>query len=174
MAGNPLSQLAIPITPDAVGSDRIKPPHDDGRIVPVGQAVEHAGRALRSPVARVAAIDREREGSRGAQRFGGAAHEQAELPVAGVIAERDRLALLRAQAAQRADDHILRSAERVGAPAHPGVLGQAEDVAARFGAQHLRRQRQTPLRSVAFDADDTRSKRPNRGPARAGAESSGP
>jgi len=88
----------------------------------------------------------------GTQRFGGAAHEQADLPVAGVIAERDRLALLRAEAAHRADDHILRSAERVRAPAHPGVLGQAEDVAARFGAQHLRRQRQTPVRALAFDA----------------------
>jgi len=151
MAGSPFARRY----PDHAGCGWQRPDqpsHDDGRIVPVGQTVEHAGRALRSPVARIAAIDRERESSRGAQRFGGAAHEQADLPVAGVIAERDRLALLGTKAAHRADDHILRSAERVRAPAHSGVLGQAEDVAARFGAQHFRRQRQTPARSLAFDA----------------------
>ena len=141
--------------PDHAGRGRQRsdqPPHDDGGVVPVGEAVEHAGRALRPPVARVAAVDGERDRSRGAQRFGGAAHEQADLPVAGVIAERDRLAVLERRPPMRADDHVLRSAERVRAPAHAGVLRQAEDVAARLVAQHLRRQRQAPVRALAFDA----------------------
>ena len=41
----------------------------------------------------------ERDRALGAQRLGGLAHEQADLPVAGVIAERDRRAVLVAQAA---------------------------------------------------------------------------
>ena len=148
-----------------------QPPHHDGRVVPVRQAVEHAGRALRPPVAGVAAVDGERDRPRGAQRLRGAAHQQSDLPVPGVIAERDWLALLRAQPAHRADDHVLRSAERVRAPAHPGVLREAEDVAARLVAQHLRRQRQTSVGPIALRCATSRSLRPNRAPARAAAES---
>ena len=129
-----------------------QPPHHDRRVVPIGEAVEHAGRALCSPVAGVAAVDGERHGSCRAERFRRAAHQQSDLPMAGVIAECDRLALLRAQAAHRADDDVLRSAEGVRTPAHAGVLGQPEDVAARLIAQHLRRDRQAPFRSVALNS----------------------
>ena len=129
-----------------------QPPHDDRRVVAIGQAVEHAGRALRSPVARIAAVDGERDGARRAQRLRRTAHQQSDLPVPGVVAEGDRLALLGAHATHGADDHVLRSAERVRAPAHAGVLREAEDVAARLVAQHLRGQRQTSLGPSAFEA----------------------
>jgi hypothetical protein len=121
-------------------------------VVPVRQAVEHAGRALRPPVAGVAAVDGERDRPCGAQRLGRGAYQQSDLPMAGVIPERDWLALLRAQPAHRADDHVLRSAERLRAPTHAGVLGEAEDVAARLVPEHLRRQRQTSVRPIALDA----------------------
>src|SRR5678815_5974778 len=88
--------------------------------------------ALRAPVTRIAAVHGERNRSRGSQRFGSASHEQADFPVARVIPERDRLTLLRAQATHRADDHVLRTAERIGAPAHARILRQAEDIAAWF------------------------------------------
>ncbi len=147
-----------------------QPPHHDRRVVAIGQAVEHAGRALRPAVAGVAAVDGERNRAGRAQRFRGAAHQQSDLPVAGVIAERDRLALLRAQAAHRADDDVLRSAEGVRAPAHAGVLGQAEDVAARLVAQHLRASAADVRRALRPRCASGRSAPPNRAPARAAAE----
>ena len=63
------------------------------RVVAVGQAVEHPGRALGAAVARVGA-ERRRTGSRPSPRNSarGCLHQQADLPMAGVIAQRDRLA----------------------------------------------------------------------------------
>ena len=40
----------------AGGQRADQPAHDDGRVVAVGQRVEHAGGALRAPVARVADV----------------------------------------------------------------------------------------------------------------------
>ena len=73
-------------------------------------------------------------------------HEQADLPVAGVIAERDRRAVRRADAALRAEDEELRAAELARVPAHAGVLRQPEEVAAGALEQHLLGQRQLALR----------------------------
>ena len=67
--------------------------HRDRRVVAVGQAVEHPGRSLRAPVAGIAAVGRERDDALLAQRLGCGPHEQADLPVAGVVAERDRRAV---------------------------------------------------------------------------------
>ena len=61
IAGRPLSQVATPITPLRVGSERISRRKHDGGVVAVGQAVHHAGRALRAAVARVGAEAGERD-----------------------------------------------------------------------------------------------------------------
>jgi len=58
--------------------------------------------------------------------------------VPGVVSQRHRAAVLAAQAAVCADDDVLRAAQGRGAPAHAHVLRQAEDVAARLLAQHVR------------------------------------
>ena len=58
-------------------------------------------------------------------------HEQADFPMAGVIAERDRFAVRRAQSALRAEDEKLFAPDFGGIPAHAGVLRQAEQIAAR-------------------------------------------
>ena len=63
-----------------------------GRVVAVGQAVHHPGRALRAAVAGVGDHCGERHHAGPTQLFGGLPHEQADLPVARVVAERDRLA----------------------------------------------------------------------------------
>ena len=59
MAGSPLSQVATPITPRRVGSERIRRRENGGGVVAIRQAVEHAGGALRAAVAGVGAISRE-------------------------------------------------------------------------------------------------------------------
>ena len=57
--------------------------------------------------------------------------EEADLPVAGVIAEGQRRAVRVAHAAERAQDQHLGPAQLRGRPAHAHVLRPAEDVAAR-------------------------------------------
>ena len=81
------------------------------------------------------------------QLLGGRLHEQADFPVAGVIPERDGPAVGGADAALGAEHQELRPAQLARVPAHAGVLGQPEDVAARPLDQHLRGQRQAARRA---------------------------
>jgi hypothetical protein len=63
--------------------------------------------------------------------------------VSGVQTERDGPSIRRAYAALGAEDEELRPAQLLGVPAHAGVLGEAENVAAGRLAQQLLGQRQT-------------------------------
>src|SRR5262249_29061725 len=103
---------------------------DLGGVVAVGQAVHHARGALGAAGARVGAEAGEGQGAQGAQFLGGRLHEQADLPVAGVIAQRDGRAVRGADAALGAEDEELLAAQFGRVPAHAGVLCQAEEVAA--------------------------------------------
>ena len=113
-----------------------------GRVVAVGQRVHHPGRALRAAVARVGDETGERDHAEILEARGRRLHQQADLPVAGVIAERDRRAVRRADAALRAQDQEFRVAQAARRPAHAGVLREAEDVAAGRVAQELIVERQ--------------------------------
>src|ERR1019366_367627 len=62
---------------------------DTGGVVAVGQRIEHAGGTLGAAVAGVGAIGGEGDGAERLQFLGGGVHEQADFPVAGVIAARD-------------------------------------------------------------------------------------
>ena len=123
-----------------------QPPHRDRGVVAIRQAVEHARRALRSAVARIAAERRERQHAGLAQRARRLVHEQPDLPVPGVIAEGDRRAV-RVCAARRACSARASAADSTsrGIPSHPGILGHAEQVAAGLVQQHLLRQRKGSL-----------------------------
>ena len=112
-------------------------PHHDRRVVAIGQAVHHARRALRAPVAGVGAEGGEGKATRAADGLGRGPHQQAHLPVAGVVAEGDGPAVLAANAPEGAEDQVGRARRLRGVPAHAGVLGQAEEVAARPVAEHL-------------------------------------
>ena len=120
---------------------------DGRRVVAIGEAVEHRRRALRAAVARIGAGGGEgdRAGSLELARRG--LHEQADFPVPGVVAERDRRAIRRADPAVRRENEELRAADRRRLPAHAGVLRPAEDVAGRPRPQHLRGQRQRTHRT---------------------------
>ena len=142
IAGRPLSHVATPSTPAARRQRADQPAQDDRRVVAVRQAVEHARRALRAPVARVAAEAGERHEAALRQLARRGLHQQADLPVAGVVAERDRRAVGRADPAQRAQHQELLAPEPAGVQAHAGVLRPAEQVAARAAAQHLLGQRE--------------------------------
>ena len=137
----------------APGQRADQPAEDDRRVVAIRQAVHHPGRALRPPVARVGDHPRERHDVQRAQLLGRLADEQADLPVARVIAQRDRLAVRGPQAALRAQDQVGIAGDLARRPAHAGVLGQAEEVARRPVPQHLAGQRQRARGPLAGGRD---------------------
>ena len=81
-----------------------EPAEDERGVVAVRERVEHPGRSLRSPVARVGDVRRERQGAEPVELLRRLPHEQADLPVAGVVAERHRRPVVRAQAPLRGED----------------------------------------------------------------------
>ena len=123
------------------------------RVVPVGQAVHHPDRALRAAVARVGDEAGERQALEAAQLPGRRLHEEAHLPVSGVVAEGDRLTVGRADPALGREDQELRAAELPRVPPHAGVLGPAEHVAARTLEQHLRCEGKPSRGTLAHRAD---------------------
>src|SRR5262249_47748403 len=72
------------------------------------------------------------------QLLGGGVHQEADLPVTRVIAERDGRAIGGADAAVRAEDEDLGAGHGGRGPAHAGILRQAEEIAGRPREQHLR------------------------------------
>ena len=116
------------------------------RIVAVRQGIKHAVRALRAPVARIADEGRKRDPAVAGDLLRRGLHLHADLPVPGVVAQRNRPSVTGADAALSANNQHLFAGQLVGVPAHPGVLGHAEQVAAGGFHQHLRGQRQRALR----------------------------
>ncbi len=97
---------------------------------------------MRAAIAGIGARSGKRRGAQRFQLARGLGHQQADLPVAGVKAERDGLAIFRAQAAVRAQDQKLGIEKAIRVPAHSGVLREAEKIAGGLGEQHLGRKRQ--------------------------------
>ena len=147
IAGSPLSQVATPRTPRRVGSERMSRRKTWAASLRYGQAVHHPDRALGPAVARVGDEAGERQALQAAQLVGGRFHQEADLPVSGVVAEGDRPAVGRADAALGRQDQVLRAPELPRIPAHAGVLGPAEEIAARPLEEHLRRQREAARRA---------------------------
>ena len=138
MAGSPLSQVATPITPLARGQRADLPAEDGGRVVAIGQGIVHARSALGPSVARVGAVGGERHGAHRRQLFRRRLHQQSDLPVTGVIAQRDRRTVGPADAAVGAQDEDFLAAHALQIPAHAGVHGPAEEVARGPLEQHFR------------------------------------
>ena len=122
-------------------------PQDNRRVVAIGQAVHHASRALRAAIARIGHIARKWDRAQALELFGRRLHEQAHFPVAGVITQRNRRAIRRAQAAHGAEDQKLVVTQLVRIPAHARVLREAEHVAAWRKAKIVFIERQTPRRA---------------------------
>ena len=99
------------------------------RVVAIRQAVEHRVGALRTAIAGIGAIARERNRARLFEFVRRGFHQQADFPVAGVIAQCDGGAVGGADSAVRRENQELFAAERRGIPAHAGVLAQAEEIA---------------------------------------------
>ena len=115
---------------------------DDGGVVSVGQRVHHPSRALRTSITGVGDETGEGHHAELFEPCGRRFHQQADLPVAGMVAESDGRAVRGADAALRAEDEELGIAQAAGAPAHAGVLREAENVATGRVAQELFVQRQ--------------------------------
>ena len=96
---------------------------------------------MRAAVTGIGARSRERSGAERFQLASSLGHQQADFPVAGVKAERDGFAILRAQAAMRAQNQKLRIEEAIRLPAHSCVLREAEEIAGGLSEEHLGRER---------------------------------
>ncbi len=133
IAGSPLSHVATPITPLPRGQRAHQAAQHHRGIVAKRQRVHHAGGALRAAVAGIGAGARERRGAQRLQLARGFGHQQTHLPVAGVKAQRDGLAILRAQAAVRAQDEELgiEQALRAPSPCRRSASGRRDSPRAR-------------------------------------------
>ena len=132
IAGRPLSHVATPITPRAASAANAsaaaaRSPRRCGRAgcpsCPCVPCVRPSHGSVTKPANGIM--------RRSAQRLGRGPHQQPDLPVARVVAEREGRAVRLANAALRAEDQELRLPERGGLPAHADVLRPAEDVPAR-------------------------------------------
>jgi hypothetical protein len=130
----------------ARGERADQPSENAGRVVAVGQGIEHAGGALRAPVAGIRAVCGERHRTERLELFRRCVHQQRHFPVAGVVSECDGRAICRAYAAVGAEDEKLLAAEQRRIPAHTRVLGPAEQVARGPVQQHFGRYRDGALR----------------------------
>ncbi len=117
-----------------------------GGVVAVRQAVHHAGGALGAPVARVADVAGEGRRPQAGEFLGSGLHQPAHLPMPGVVAQGDGRAVRGADPAQRAQDQEFFRQQARRLPAHGGILGQPEDLAAGGAAQQIGVQRQAALR----------------------------
>ncbi len=91
----------------ARGQRTDEPSEDGGRVVAIRQRIEHGGSALAAAVAGIGAVGGEGHGALRFQFARGGFHEQADFPVAGVIAESDGRAVGGADAAVGAEDEEL-------------------------------------------------------------------
>ncbi len=130
-----------------------QPAEDDGRVVAIRQAVHHAGRALGAAVAWVGDHPGERHDVEPAQLFGRLADQEADLPVAGVITQGDRLAVGTAHAPLRAQDEIGIAGDLARRPAHARILRQAEEIARRPFPQHFAGQRERSFGTISGRRD---------------------
>ena len=144
--GEALVARGYPEDPAARRERADQAPEDLRRVVPVRQAVHHPDRALGPAVARVGDEAGERQALEATQLVGGRLHQEADLPVARVIAEGDRLAVGGADAALGREDQELGTPELPRIPPHARVLGPAEEIAARPVEEHLRRERKPACR----------------------------
>ena len=145
--------------PRRQGADH--PAHHQRGVVAIGQAVHHAGRALRAAIAGVGAINGEGDRVAGADRLSRLLDQQADFPMPGVITQGDGTAVFSAQAAFGADDHVLLAVDLFRMPAHRHILRHGEEVAARFVEQHILIDGQLP-----FPALPTRARRSAANPPR--------
>ena len=125
----------------------------DGRIVAVGQAVEHARCALGAAVARIGAEAGKGDRAECSQPLGGRLHQQADLPVAGVVAEGQRRAIRQPHASLRREDQHLAIGGAGRRPAHACVLREPEEIAAGALAEQGVCQRQRSCGSFGCGGD---------------------
>jgi hypothetical protein len=105
-------------------------PEDLCGVVAVGEAVEHALGTLAAAVAWVGDVAGEGHRILGAQFLGGGLHQQADLPMAGVITQRDRCAIGGADTALSTQDQHLGAVQLSRIPTHAHILAPGKQVAA--------------------------------------------
>jgi hypothetical protein len=108
-----------------------KPTEDNRGIVAVGKRIEHPGRALRAAITWVADKTRKRSSTLLTEPDGCSLYLETNLPVSGVVAKGDGLAIVVAQATEGGEDEIFILCDGARLPAHPDILREAKQVPAR-------------------------------------------
>lgn len=125
-----------------------EPPKDHSGVIAKRKAIEHAGCSLCATVARNRTEARERNCFQPTKFFGGGLNKQTDLPMTGVIGERDGFAIGRAASALGAKDEKLFAPDFGGIPAHACVLRHAEQIATGTVQQHFFGNGQTSRRAT--------------------------
>ena len=110
-----------------------------GGVVPIGQAVEHAGRTLGASVAGIGTVGRVGHGAGHFELIGGRFQGQSQLEAAGVMPHGDGPTVLPPDSAHRAEHYELRAGQGGGIPAHASVFGHSKCIAAGPMAKHFGR-----------------------------------
>ena len=125
-------------------------PEHDRCIVAIWERVKHADCPLRSSIARVAHKACKRNAPSFAEPLGCRLHHQPHFPMTGVVPQSDGLPILASNTPLRAQQQELRPHHFLDVPAHSGILGPTEKVAARPSPQHLIGKWQFPFWAFAL------------------------
>ena len=140
-----------------------QPAEDHRRVIPIRQAVKHTRRPLRPPVARIGTKPGEGNGLQAGQLLRRRLHQQPDFPMPGMIAQRHRFAVRRAQTALRAQDQELLASRFRRVPSHARIERHPEKIAAGTVKQHFFRDRQPARRAGRLRLDFINLRRkPNR------------
>jgi hypothetical protein len=119
-----------------------KPAEDDGRVVAIGEGIEHSNGALGTSVAGIADGTGEGNGAERSEFARGGFHHETDFPMAGVIAEGDGVAVGSAQSALSAEDKKLAAENVLWLPTHADALSQTEEITAGGCSQQFVRERE--------------------------------
>ncbi len=115
----------------------------------VREAINHAVSALGAAIARVGTKAREGNGLQSAKFVRRRMDQQADLPVAGMIAQRDGTPIGRAKSALRAENQKVFASDFSRIPSHASILRKPKKIAAWAVPEQFLCQRQTAGRPAS-------------------------
>ena len=133
--------------PDPLRQGSDQPAEDNGRVIAIRQAIEHAHRALGATITGIGYTGSERQRLAVSKRLSRRPREETNLPMARVVAQRDGATIFGPDSALGAEDEELLAAQFGRVPSHARILSHAEEVPAGSLAQHRLGQREFPGRT---------------------------
>ena len=128
--------------PDPLRQGSDQPAEDNGRVIAIRQAIEHAHRSLGATITGIGNIGSEGQRLALAEGFGGGPREETDFPVTRVVAQCNGATVFGPNSALGAEDEELLATQFGRVPSHARILGHAEEVPAGGLAQHRLGQRE--------------------------------